>query len=348
VIGLDGRPVDGWPLRIAGSIASVGWHDFSIGCGVGSAVEVGLDGAVYVAIATARSAALHVFEPNGRPRAGWPQSFPGDPPASDGFGGDGCRGFALGVDGVIVAWGYQGIDMGIELAAKRTEFIAWSADGRVRPGWPRGSVGAASGPVLDDQGGISYVSASGRVWSHDGAGDIRRGWPYQLSRPAPPRLAPDGRIAVVVEVGEDLDRLVLLRTTGQLVGIEPIELPADIETHCLFGDTPCAGTIEPVFAADGTIYLSLAFSTTEHVIPDTTDMGGALVGIDANGRIVDGWPVDLAPRTHILGLSIDGEGQLVARGVVCAVGYCGGDGTVPTVLTFSSGGELLDQQFENS
>ena len=37
-------------------------------------------------------------------------------------------------------------------------------------------------------------------------------------------------------------------------------LPADIETRCLFGDTPCAGKTSPAFANDGTMYLSLASS----------------------------------------------------------------------------------------
>jgi hypothetical protein len=345
VIDLDGRPVGGWPVRLDGAIASVSWQDFSIGCGIQrSAIEVGLDGAVFVAISEGSKAALHVFHPDGTPRAGWPQPIPGDPPASDGHGGDGCRGFALTEDGTVSAWGYQNIQMGVELAAGRTEFTSWSADGRVRPGWPRGSIGAASGPVFDADGGVTYVSASGRVWSHDARGEIRPGWPYQLDRPAAPYGAPDGRIAIVTEVSEARDRLVALGGDGAPAPGFPIQLPADIETRCLFGDTPCAGVTYPVFGSDGTTYLSLAWSTTEHVIPETTDLGGALVAVDVGGGIVAGWPVDLAPRTHILDLRLDEAGRLVAAGVICDEGFCGGDATVSTVLLFAPHGELLDQR----
>ena len=61
----------------------------------------------------------------------------GDAPGQDGWGGDGCRGFALADDD-----GRRGvaddIEEAIELRARRTEFT-WSADGEIRPGWPRGS-----------------------------------------------------------------------------------------------------------------------------------------------------------------------------------------------------------------
>jgi len=95
------------------------------------------------------------------------------------------------------------------------------------------------------------------------------------------------------------------------------------------------------------MYLSLAWSTTEHVIPDTTDLGGALVAFDSDGRVGDGWPVDLAARTHVADLAVDSLGRLVARGVVCDEGYCGGEGTVSTVLVFTPDGELVDQRFGN-
>lgn len=348
VIGLAGQPEVGWPASFDGAISSVAWSDLSIGCGVErSPIEVGAGGSIYVAISTGAAANLHVFYPDGNPVAGWPQPIPGDPPAMDGWGGEGCRGFAIGIDGVV-AWGYQDVEPGIELSARRTEFISWSPDGRVRPGWPRGSAGAASGPVLDDEGGVTYVSASGRVWSHDDRGEIRPGWPYQLDEPAPPHIAPpDGNIAIIVPAAPARDRLVLLRLDGTLVTGRPIDLPADIETRCLFGDTPCSGVTRPAFANDGTMYLSLAWSTTEHVIHETTNMGGALVAFDRDGAIVDGWPIDLAPRTHLLDLSVDVADRLVARGYVCDDGFCGGDATIGTTFVFAPDGELIKQTFED-
>lgn len=343
VLDTRGKPVDGWPVRVPGAISSVAWSDFSIGCGVRrSPIEAGSDGSIYVAASSGNVANLHVFNPDGQPRAGWPQPIPGDAPGEDGHGGDGCRGFALADDDGVVAWGYQDVEMGIELSAGRTEFTSWSADGQVRPGWPRGSTGAASGPVLDSDGGITYVSASGRVWSHDEAGEIRRGWPYVLDHPAPPHVARDGRVAVFQKVTQAADRLVLLGRDDRLVTGRPIELPSDIESRCLFGDTPCAGAVFPAFATDGTIYLSLASSIAEQF--PITEIGGSLIAFDADGDKVDGWPVELPQWTHVFDLSVDVEDRLVARGYVCSQGDCGSEGAVRTTMIFAPAGELLDQR----
>jgi hypothetical protein len=344
--GTGNEPV-GWPVQLDGPIASVAWNDFSIGCGVGrSAVRVDVEGTVFAAVATDSAAKLYVFEANGTARPGWPQRIPGDAPANDGFGGNGCRGFDLADDGSVVGWGYEDVPADIELVASRTELIAWEADGRVRSGWPIGSVGAASGPVLGNNGDVTYVSASGRMWSHDEHGEVRSGWPYQLDSPSAPYGSADGRIATVTKVSSAPDRLVLLDRDGEPVTGAPIRLPADIETRCLFGDTPCAGESFLEFAPDGTLYVSLAWSTTEHVVPDTTDVGGALAAYDPAGRIIRGWPVDLAARTHVLNLNASAGDRLVARGYICPEGQCGGDGTVATVLVFSPDGKLLDQTTE--
>jgi hypothetical protein len=285
-----------------------------------------------------------VFNPDGAVRPGWPQPIPGDPPASDGFGGDGCRGFALADDDGVVAWGYEDVEEGIELEARRTEFTSWAADGQIRPGWPRGSVGAASGPVLDLDGGVTYVSATGRVWSHDDAGEPRPGWPYQLEVPAAPHKAPDGRTAIVMPL-EGGDRLVLLHQDGGLVGGRPIELGADVESRCLFGDTPCAGVTMPTFASDGTMYLSLHASNATGA-SQGTEAGGALIAFDPVGAIVDGWPVDLDPRTHLLDLSVDREDRVVARGYVCGETSCS-EAATPTTMVFGRDGKLIEQRIED-
>ena len=280
-----------------GAIASVGWNDFSIGCGAGSAIQLGSDASVYVAISAGSAAKVHVFNPDGRPRAGWPQ-IPGDAPGQDGWGGDGCRGFALADDDGVVAWGYDDIEEAIELRARRTEFTSWSADGEIRRAG-RGSTGAASGPLLDSVGGITYVSASGKVWSHDDAGEIRPGWPYQLDQPAPPFAARDGRVAIIQDLDQATDQVLFLGRNGRPIGGTPIDLPGDIETQCLFGDTPCAGIVFPAFADDGTMYISLHSSTPEHANPDNSTMGGATVALDVDGRVGLGgrstWPLGRTP-----------------------------------------------------
>jgi len=52
----------------------------------------------------------------------------------------------------------------------------------------------------------------------------------RLDVPAAPHLAPDGRIAIVTEVVEARDRLVILGRDGRAVAGGLIDLPADIET----------------------------------------------------------------------------------------------------------------------
>ena len=347
VLDPDGRPVAGWPVQLPGAVASVGWNDFTIGCGEGrSAIQPGSDGSVYVAIATRTAARLHVFNPDGQPRDGWPQTIPGDAPGMDGWGGDGCRGFALADDDGVVAWGYEGIEAAIELEARRTEFTSWSADGQVRPGWPQGSTGAASGPLLDSDGGITYVSATGKVWSHDDAGEVRPGWPYQLDRPAAPFGARDGRVVVIQENDESVDsvdQVFMLNRDGRLTIGEPLELPADIETRCIFGDTPCAGIAAPAFADDGTMYLSLAWSYVNRDLPDRADLGGSIVAFDVDGDVVHGWPVDLGARTHVFDLSVDINDRLVAEGVICGPDECASEATVSTTLIFAPDGTLLER-----
>jgi hypothetical protein len=345
VLDLGGRPVVGWPARVPGAISSVAWSDFTIGCGVDrSAIKLGSDGSVYVAISTSSAARLHVFNPDGQPRDGWPQTIPGDAPGQDGWGGDGCRGFELADDDGVVAWGYEGIEAAIELEARRTEFMSWSADGAARPGWPQGSAGAASGPLLDSDGGITYVSATGKVWSHDDGGEIRPGWPFQLDRPAAPFGARDGRVVVIQEIEETVDQVVMLNRDGRQTSGQPLELPADIETRCLMGDTPCAGIIFPAFADDGTMYLSLAWSYANRDLPDRVELGGSIVAFDVDGEVVQGWPVDLGARTRAFDLAVDVNERLVAKGIVCAPGECASEGTVSTTMIFAPDGELLEQR----
>ncbi len=76
-------------------------------------------------------------------------------------------------------------------------------------------------------------------------------------------------------------------------------------------------------------------------------MGGAVVAFDADGAIVDGWPIDLPERTHVLDLSVDLDDRLVARGYLCDNESCASDSTRATTLTFASDGTLIEQTFED-
>lgn len=78
-----------------------------------------------------------------------------------------------------------------------------------------------------------------------------------------------------------------------------------------------------------------------------SNLGGALVAFDPDGAIVDGWPIDLPERIHLLDLSVDPDERLVARGYLCESWFCDGDATRPTTFIFAPDGTLIEQRFED-
>jgi hypothetical protein len=339
----DATPLPGWPVHLPGTTASVYDNLFTIGCGdERSSLRIAGSKAIVVAVAEADAALLYVLRPNGEPLPGWPRPFPGDPPDSDGVGGNGCRGFTVTATDDIVAWGYQGIEPGnVTLIAARTEFTVLGPDGRTHPGWPRGSIGAASRPVVANDGSISYTSATGNVWRHRADGEIVDGWPYQLTVEAPPYLAPDGRLVVLLQGYVDSDRAISLDAGGAATRGWPLSLGGRVETPCRLGDTPCGGNIEPAFAPDGTTYVALSSCWMTSCSEVATDPGGAIVAIEPDGQIATGWPIQLAERTYARHLTVDEKGQLVVRGVVCEQNRCGDGGLTEATLVYSADGSLL-------
>jgi hypothetical protein len=240
--------------------------------------------------------------------------------------------------GAILAWGYEGVEQSIELQADRTVFTVFEPDGRVRSGWPRGSVGAASQPVTDHDGSIAYVSARGKVWWHGPDGAVLAGWPYQLPTPAMLWMAPGSQLLIPFD-----DRVISLDRTGDMTDGWPVRLDRRPETHCLFGDTPCGGSIDPVIDEAGTIYLSLGARTAEHEVDLMSDAPGSIIAIAADGTVVDGWPVTLPERTHALDLSIEAGplgGPLIASGVQCDPAGCGGDLTKSVAFVITRDGRF--------
>lgn len=342
----DGNGVEDqeWPILLDGAVASVYENLDTIGCGdERSSLRVTESGRVVVATVEGETAWLHVLRPDGSSMEGWPRPFPGDPPGEDGIGGNGCRGFSLAGDDAILAWGYEGVEEAIELEAERTEFVVYEADGRTREGWPRGSRGAATRPMVDAAGSIWYTSASSRLWRHRPDGEIATGWPHQLPATAPPFLAPDGRVVVLLPHDEATDIALSVDGDGAETAGWPAELGGLVETRCLFGDTPCTGSIAPAIGPDGTLYVALATPGEQDGGPVDTEAGGSIVAIQSDGDIAPGWPVQLAHRTHVLDLSVEADGTVIARGVICAPAGCE-EGTETTILTFASGGTLLHQQ----
>ena len=171
----DGVEAPGFPIELEGTLIDNSWNDFTIGCGRSREplVRDGYDDLTFVGLVSpSGQAQIHAFHSSGYPSNRWPQPFP----APDGD----CHGFMMDPSGEqLIAWGYEGVEQDMTLVADRTEFTILERNGKTRPGWPRGSEGAASGPVWLDEG-LAYVSGTGRVWAHDAAGEVRPGWGLSL------------------------------------------------------------------------------------------------------------------------------------------------------------------------
>jgi hypothetical protein len=185
-LGRDGKPLAGWPVRVPGWQAGDSGGISSAGIGP---LAIGPDGTVYLGVnpvADTGRYEIHAFAPDGTKRKGWPERLPG-----------GAQGFALAPDGIVVAWWYEGIVDGLGLQARRTRFTMLDRTSDPIRGWPIGSVGAASWPVIRADGSIVYTSATGKVWAHDRRGKIIDGWPYRLPYQIAPQLRRDGRLLFV-------------------------------------------------------------------------------------------------------------------------------------------------------
>ena len=280
-----GLALPGWPVKVRGSVESGLWNDFESGGGAPS-IAVGPEGTVYVTVlGGGRNAgvAIHAFARDGTPRKGWPHGLDGEAP-----------GFALAPDGTVVAWGYEGIRQEIYYQARRTVFTMIGSDGSTLPGWPIGSKGAASGPVIRDDGGISYVSATGKVWTHDRTGSIVSGWPFQLPFSIPPRLGDDGTLLFIGD-----DRVIALDRRGKPLDGWPYRTRGTLSPPgCDTG-----GSSEPLFllSADGTLYLAPF---------DGTNV--SIVALNRHGRAVEGWPYKVPAGWRVFSLAQAPDGTLTA------------------------------------
>ena len=345
-IDQDGSIIPGWPVELGAELASVSWNDRSISCGTSSpAILLLPDGAVAAATDAGARAEIVVLERDATRRDGWPQPFPGDAPGPDGSGGDGCRGFAVApAAGSIIAWGYEGVAHDIELIADRTEFTSYAFDGTRRDGWPIGSTGAASGPVLRSDGGIAYTSATGKVWAHHRDGHVLSDWPYQVAGldrdddVSAPVGAPNGQLAVIVTTWSDdgpVESVHVIRPDGREAGT-PLELASPVATGCLFGDTPCAGIIRPVFHPRN-LDLFIALSGGR----EDESSGGEVLALDAKGRIRDGWPTFLGERTFATELGVSLDGPWILEGVTCPTDGCASGGEIhPVSMSFERDGTI--------
>lgn len=244
-----------------------------------------------------KDAELWSLAPDGDPRLGWPVPVPD------------IGGYLLGPQGTVVVWSW--IDDVGELCSepRRTLFTVLGPDGRTLPGWPRGSTGYASFPVVGADGTVYYVSATDRVYAHDRAGEVKAGWPVAVPGagdgcgPGIPHLAPDGTIYVVgaevvaISPGGSPRPGWPYRPLGELIGP-----PFDSEGG--------GSGSEPVFGPDGTVYL-VVFRT------EVTGVRVEVVALDRQGRVKPGWPYRLPidpTAGEVASLTVSPDGRLFVRG----------------------------------
>lgn len=280
----DGGVLKGWPVKLRGDLAPTIWNDFGFGSD-GQRIQVGPDGTVFLAIDASRRGtfAIHGLAPNGSARPGWPVALAGD-----------ARGFTLARDGTVVAWWYEGAQLELGVSARRTVFTMIGPKGRALPGWPRGSAGAASGPIVQPDGTLYYVSASGKVWGHDRAGKVIDGWPYQLPEPVAPDIRADGSLIFVSE-----RRVMVLDRHGRVVPGWPYETTGSfLNPGC---DTPSWPTPMAATRRDG----SLALASWD-------DTRSTVVVLAPDGRTVAGWPYRVPVGWRVTGLEIGADDTVAA------------------------------------
>ena len=291
-IDVSGEIVPGWPIALDAQGGS--WSN----------AQVGSDGTLFILGVPDGSdglASLAALAPDGRPRSGWPVYVPSE---SD---------YVLGPQGTVIVWSW--IDRYGELcsAPRRTVFTVLGPDGRALPGWPRGSTGYASSPVVQADGTVYYVSALGNIYAHDRAGEIKAGWPVAVPGasvscgPTSPYLAPDGTLYVLTREVTALSSDGRPRPGWPYRPTDKLNLPCSppgVDTDCW--PSPAA----PAFAPDDTVYI-VVFRT------DATVVRAEVVALDRQGQLKPGWPYRLPidPTAGVVAsLSVSPDGRLFVRG----------------------------------
>jgi hypothetical protein len=241
---------------------------------------------------------------DGSTRSGWPLVVPG-------FGG-----FQPGPGGTFVIVSYEPLldpsEGGLCSDASRTVFAVVDPIGRTLPGWPRGSKGYATAPVVDADGTLYYISALGNVYAHDRTGEMRAGWPVPVSGVFPGCGAgglyrgSDGTIYVLSE------EVVALFPDGTGWRYRPDD---GLSWPCFDADcVPVA--VAPAFGPDGSIYVVAPRSGSADVI-----------ALDRQGKVKLGWPYRLFidpndptdPQVTSLTVSPDGRLYVVQGNTVLAL-----------------------------
>jgi hypothetical protein len=290
VLAIDatGKIKPGWP--VAPTPKGVHWEN----------VKVGSDGTLFMLSQRdggETPASIAAYGPDGMSRPGWPVSVPDR------------SGYLLGPQGTVVVWSL--IENVGELCdnPRRTVFTVIGPDGRTEPGWPRGSTGFASAPVVATDGTVHYVSATDKVYAHDSAGEVKTGWPVPVPGarngcgPESPHLASDGTIYVL---GQEVTAL---SPDGRSRPGWPYRPLGSLVGPCF--DSECfGGHMAPALGPDGTVYLVVYHGERGSVRAE-------VVAVDRRGELKPGWPYRLpfdANTVSVSGVTVSPDGRLFVRG----------------------------------
>jgi outer membrane protein assembly factor BamB len=290
-IDASGRMKPGWPVSLDDADDSP------------SEMQVAPDGSVFIVTSpngSDNAGRLWALAPDGSIRAGWPVSV------------DARTSFQLGPHGTVVAMSHEPLldpsQGGLCEDANRTVFTVLGPDGRTQPGWPRGSKGFAAGPVVDDDGSVSYLSARGNVYAHGATGEIKSGWPVAVPRAFPgcrsygPYLGHDGTVYVLG------DEVVAIFADGTGWRYRPAgELwwpcPESRSTPGVTLDTDCPGvSVAPGLASADVVYVAVHHGDS-----------GEVVALDHNGHVKPGWPYQLPTdptNSQVQSLTVSQDGRL--------------------------------------
>jgi len=237
--------------------------------------------------------------------------------------------WALGPDGI--AYGVAGVGKRDRLRfAEESRITALDHDG-VLAGWPVSFDGIASGPAFGPDGQIvvtvgSFVRRTSRVLAFDRDGEAPTAssaelplatgavlefgvdGPYEcgVPSPRPPLVGRDGTTFVT----SDIDTAVFALDSS--LELKP-GWPYRPTTPLVYRFRPsqeltCGSLAIPAVGPDGTLHLPLQAR-------DST-VGGTLVAVGPNGRVVPGWPVELKrPGAEFWSVVVGSAGTIHALAV---------------------------------